>query len=238
MVHIRGKCRDLEWLERSRMVVDVAAEEGPSRDACKVSHAPHFSGFARLKPFWRLQALTHDTPLVLLDVTLPTLSSRTLSILMNTPFFRLSRLPLRCLKSLPVHLKSNTQTRRFNSRGAFPFQTYKMTAAASTLSEKLKDLSLTTPLPKYPNCYPEVNPVDIYRAHLTEILTKVTGVDAALVYPALQWTQTLEKGDLVLPIPALRVKGKKPPELAAEWVANVCNPRRSTGKFALIVLYQ
>jgi arginyl-tRNA synthetase len=103
-----------------------------------------------------------------------------------------------------------------------------MAAAASTLSEKLKDLSLATPLPEYPNCYPEVNPVDIYRAHLTEILTKVTGVDAALVYPALQWTQTLEKGDLVLPIPALRVKGKKPPELAAEWVANVSNLHRST----------
>jgi arginyl-tRNA synthetase len=98
-----------------------------------------------------------------------------------------------------------------------------MAGAASNLSKKLQDLSLATPLPKYPNCYPEVNPVDIYRAHLTEILTKVTGVDASLVYPALQWTQTLEKGDLVLPIPALRVKGKKPPELAAEWVANVSN---------------
>jgi arginyl-tRNA synthetase len=97
-----------------------------------------------------------------------------------------------------------------------------MAAAESTISEMLLGkLSLTTPLPKYPNCYPEVNPVDIYRAHLTSILTEVTGVDAAIIYPALQWTQTLEKGDLVLPIPALRVKGKKPAELAAEWVAKV-----------------
>jgi arginyl-tRNA synthetase len=90
------------------------------------------------------------------------------------------------------------------------------------LAEKLKSLNLTSPLPKYPNCYPELNPVDIYRAHLTSILTEVTGVDSAIIYPALQWTQTLEKGDLVLPVPALRVKDKKPPELAAEWVQNVC----------------
>ena len=96
-----------------------------------------------------------------------------------------------------------------------------MAAAQDLLATKLKSLSVTTPLKKYPNCYPEINPVDVYRAHLTEILTEVTGVDAAIIYPALQWTQTLEKGDLVLPVPALRVKGKKPPELAAEWVEKV-----------------
>ena len=96
-----------------------------------------------------------------------------------------------------------------------------MAAAAFELAVKLESLKLTKPLPKYPNCYPEVNPVDIYRAHLTSILTEVTGVDSAIIYPSLQWTQTLDKGDLVLPIPALRVKGKKPPELAAEWVEKV-----------------
>jgi arginyl-tRNA synthetase len=96
-----------------------------------------------------------------------------------------------------------------------------MAAAQDLLATKLKSLSVTTPLKKYPNCYPEINPVDVYRAHLTEILTGVTGVDAAIIYPALQWTQTLEKGDLVLPVPALRVKGKKLPELAAEWVEKV-----------------
>ena len=98
-----------------------------------------------------------------------------------------------------------------------------MAAGESSLAETLKGLSLATPLPKYPNSYPDVNPVDIYRAHLTSILPEVTGVDATIIYPALQWTQTLEKGDLVLPIPALRIKGKKPDELAAEWLAKVLN---------------
>lgn len=96
-----------------------------------------------------------------------------------------------------------------------------MAIESAALADKLKSLSLTAPLPKYPSCHPEVNPVDIYRAHLTSILTEVTGVDAAVIYPALQWTQTLEKGDLVLPIPALRVKGKKPDQLGAEWVEKV-----------------
>lgn len=76
-------------------------------------------------------------------------------------------------------------------------------------------------IPSYPNCHPDVNTVDVYRAHLTSLLTKVTGVDATIIYPALAWTQTLEKGDLVLPVPALRVKSKKPAELAAEWAEKV-----------------
>ncbi|CZT48604.1 probable arginyl-tRNA synthetase, cytosolic [Rhynchosporium secalis] len=92
-----------------------------------------------------------------------------------------------------------------------------MAAAVSTLSDKLKALSIETPLQKFPNCYPEVNPVDIYRAHITTILKDVTGVDTSIIYPALQWTLTLDKGDLVLPVAALRIKGKKPAELAAEW---------------------
>lgn len=95
------------------------------------------------------------------------------------------------------------------------------TAATDTLAEKLKALNVSYPLPAYPNCHPEVNPVDIYRAHLTTILADITGVDAKIVYPALQWTQTLDMGDLVLPVPALRVKGKKPDLLAAEWAAKV-----------------
>ena len=89
------------------------------------------------------------------------------------------------------------------------------------LVDRLSALGLKESLHTYPNCHPEVNPVDVYRAHLTSILTELTGVDAAIVYPALAWTQTLEKGDLVLPVPALRVKDKKPTELAEEWAEKV-----------------
>lgn len=79
-------------------------------------------------------------------------------------------------------------------------------------------------LDPYPGCFPAVNPVDVYRSHLTTLLHGVTGVDTSIIYPALQWTQSVEKGDLILAAPALRIKGKKPTELAEEWAAKVQHP--------------
>ncbi|PFH61430.1 hypothetical protein XA68_17416 [Ophiocordyceps unilateralis] len=70
---------------------------------------------------------------------------------------------------------------------------------------------------RYPGCFPDRNPVDIYRAHITSILHGITGVDPSIIYPAVQWTATLDKGDLTLATPALRVKGK-PDELAKQWL--------------------
>jgi arginyl-tRNA synthetase len=68
----------------------------------------------------------------------------------------------------------------------------------------------------FPNSYPHLNAVDTYREHLANLIGPIVGVEPALVYPKLQWTQTLDKGDLMLPVPALQIKGKKPQALAAE----------------------
>ncbi|CAK7268953.1 arginyl-tRNA synthetase [Sporothrix epigloea] len=92
-------------------------------------------------------------------------------------------------------------------------------SSVDQLASLVQGFNLREAEQKYPNCHPDTNPFDLYRAHLTNVLTKVTGVDASLVYPALQWTTGLDKGDLILATPALRVKGKKPDALAAEWVA-------------------
>lgn len=94
------------------------------------------------------------------------------------------------------------------------------TAEASSAADTPSPLPVDK-LDAYPNCYPAVNPVDVYRSHLTTLLHDVTGVDKAIIYPALQWTQSSDKGDLILATPALRVKGKKPNELAEEWVSKV-----------------
>ena len=53
---------------------------------------------------------------------------------------------------------------------------------------------------KYPECYPSLNPVDIYRIHIAEKLGEVTGIEPEAIYPRLQWTNTLDKGDIVLPV--------------------------------------
>ncbi|KAJ1334970.1 arginyl-tRNA synthetase [Microdochium nivale] len=96
-----------------------------------------------------------------------------------------------------------------------PTPTLKRTMATQSIADKLEHLKLE----HYPNCYPHLNPFDVYRSHITSILQPITGVDATIIYNALQWTATLDKGDLVLAIPALRVKGKKPDQFAQEIVA-------------------
>ncbi|KAK9238876.1 hypothetical protein V1525DRAFT_387074 [Lipomyces kononenkoae] len=62
------------------------------------------------------------------------------------------------------------------------------------------------------------NPFDLFRATVGKTLSGVSGVDADIIVPALEWTMTPDRGDLVIAIPRLRVKGRKPDELAAEWV--------------------
>jgi hypothetical protein len=93
-----------------------------------------------------------------------------------------------------------------------------------TLKESLETFNLQTLAAnphKFSEYYPQYNPLDVYRAHLANTLSDVTGVAAGTIYPSLQWTQSLAKGDMVLPVPALRVKGGKPTDLALDWAKQV-----------------
>ncbi len=89
------------------------------------------------------------------------------------------------------------------------------------LVQQVEGFSLDALADKYPNCHPETNPFDFYRAHLSNVLADVTGVDPKIIYPSLSWTQSLDKGDMVLAAPALRVKGQKPDELVKQWTEKV-----------------
>lgn len=91
-------------------------------------------------------------------------------------------------------------------------------ASAGDLTDVLASLSKfgINEVPSFPNAYPDLNPIDVYRAHLAEIIAPLCGADSKIVYGAIQWTQTLDKGDLCLPVPALRLKGTKPDALAKE----------------------
>lgn len=95
------------------------------------------------------------------------------------------------------------------------------TAGIDQLVKLTSNLSLDQIRDKFPTCYPETNPIDVYRLHLTTLLEKITGVDPKIIYPAIAWTQGLNQGDLMMAVPALRVKGKKPDELAKEWAEKV-----------------
>lgn len=55
-------------------------------------------------------------------------------------------------------------------------------------------------------------PVDIYRLYLADILLTTLDADCSplLAYESFQSTTPLSNGDLVLPVPRLRLKGKRP----------------------------
>ena len=59
---------------------------------------------------------------------------------------------------------------------------------------------------------------------LERILEPVTGVDPKLIYTNLQWTSSIDKGDLALPTASLRIKGAKYDQLAKEWSEKVRSP--------------
>lgn len=82
------------------------------------------------------------------------------------------------------------------------------------LSANLGKLNLVAP-PSIEGSHPESNTVDLCRNYITEQLSALAGVDKAIIYPALEWCQVLEKGDLLLPLPRLRLKGNLE-ELAVE----------------------
>ena len=106
-----------------------------------------------------------------------------------------------------------------------------MASEASSTTNGLGKLDITGDI-QFPNFYPQHNPIDFYRAHVAILLAKTTGVDPQIVYQAVQWTQTLDNGDLVIASPALRIKGAKPQELAEKWAKEVSNGKGRTRKQA------
>ena len=96
-----------------------------------------------------------------------------------------------------------------------------MTDPTGALADQLKQLSLEDAEKQFPSFYPAYNAQDLYRQHISTLLAEASGVDPKIIYPAIQWTTSLDKGDFNVAVPALRVKGKKPDELGAEWAAKV-----------------
>ncbi|KAG0123918.1 hypothetical protein HOY82DRAFT_211502 [Tuber indicum] len=86
-----------------------------------------------------------------------------------------------------------------------------------SLNKQLNNCGISEPLTPFPGSNPTTNPVDVYRCYIAHVLAPITGVELELVYPALEWTQNLEKGDLILAAPRLRIPGKNPSELTKEW---------------------
>lgn len=90
-----------------------------------------------------------------------------------------------------------------------------------SLQVLLASLGIADPIQTLPESNPTTNPVDIFRLFIAKTLAPIGGVDVALIYSSLEWTQSFEKGDLILAIPRLRIKGQKPDVIAKEWAEKV-----------------
>lgn len=74
------------------------------------------------------------------------------------------------------------------------------------LSSQLEKLKLETP-EVVEGSYPEFNVVDLCRNYIAGKLSEKAKVDKKIVFDALEWSTALDKGDLVTPLPRLRLKG-------------------------------
>ena len=95
------------------------------------------------------------------------------------------------------------------------------TLSLPSLQTYLGELGVPIPLPTFPSSDPINNPNDVYRSYIAAELEQLIGCDRVLLYDSLQRTSTSSKGDLVLVVPRLRLKGVKPNELAAELSSKV-----------------
>lgn len=96
-----------------------------------------------------------------------------------------------------------------------------VTQHALTLAEQVQAdaaPAAVTSIPELEGTSPSTNVMDRFKNLIAAQLSSLSGVDAKLVYDALDLPRSLEHGDLAVAIPRLRVKGN-PAALAAEWAA-------------------
>ncbi|SCU91811.1 LADA_0F12222g1_1 [Lachancea dasiensis] len=108
-----------------------------------------------------------------------------------------------------IHLKSPQGTVQ-----QLDFQ--KRNMSTTSITSQLQAMSIQEPA-TMEGSFPKYNVVDLMRNYVSQELSKISGVDVKLIYEALEWTNTLDRGDLLIPVPRLRIKGANPKELAVEW---------------------
>ncbi|ODV77590.1 arginyl-tRNA synthetase [Suhomyces tanzawaensis NRRL Y-17324] len=89
-----------------------------------------------------------------------------------------------------------------------------------SITEGLGKLGLSQPdSSAQPLSHPDYNVVDVMRNYITNELHNISEVSKDIIFQALDSPNTLDKGDLIIPVPRLRLKGVNPKEKAAEWAA-------------------
>lgn len=93
------------------------------------------------------------------------------------------------------------------------------TPSVQSIAEGLSKLGLEQP-ETIKDSNPDFNILDVLRNYITTELHAVSGVDKAIIFDALNIPATLDKGDLLVPLPRLRLKGIDLKAKAIEWSEN------------------
>lgn len=88
------------------------------------------------------------------------------------------------------------------------------------LERSLAALNLTVPVPGVKSADVLVNPLDVIRTYLAEILADIAGCDIEAAYKSIQWPNNIFNGDLTVILPKLRPKAKAD-EIAVELMEKV-----------------
>lgn len=91
-------------------------------------------------------------------------------------------------------------------------------ADIKVISNELGKLGLNNPT-TIEGSYPNHNVLDLLRNYITDELHQISNVDKSIIFESLDIPTTLDKGDLIIPVPRLRLKGINPKNKAAEWAA-------------------
>jgi len=76
--------------------------------------------------------------------------------------------------------------------------------SVTTITESLASLGLKNEA-SIDASYPDYNVVDVMRNYITNELNSITGISKDIIFPALDSPSTLDKGDLLVPLPRLRL---------------------------------
>lgn len=91
--------------------------------------------------------------------------------------------------------------------------------SVETISDSLKQLGLSQPA-AIEGTHPQYNVVDVFRNYIAEELHRISSVDKSIIIQALDTPKVLDQGDIIVPIPKLRLKGINPNEKSKEWAEN------------------
>lgn len=89
-------------------------------------------------------------------------------------------------------------------RSALRLPIRRIAMSVTTITESLASLGLKNEA-SIDASYPDYNVVDVMRNYITNELNSITGISKDIIFPALDSPSTLDKGDLLVPLPRLRL---------------------------------